>query len=499
MDPVTNKGALTIKWDAVSGAGGYKVELFDGKAYKSFDVGKVTSWNTSGQTLFNDVKDLPADPTLAYQENGAAQSFIDKKAYQFRVKAYRYNDETAPSSEQEKMSGERGLSGPSSTAYSSIPMREDLLGLEDSFTYGTHEMGNADISVNVTTNMVMMKVTDQSLFTRGPLDFDLTRTYNSRSNRPSAFGNGWTFAGNESLTKKDTSDNATLYYEDEDGTRHEFDYDTSKNAYVSPKGKYLTLTKETVNGAAGYRLKDTDGFSKLFEQDPSDAARYRLSAYQDANKNRILFKHTGDQLTEIAEVDDSGNTVRNSIKLSYTDGLMITAVTFKDRSINYQYDHHQLVKTTIKASGTSKTLTNSFDYDEDGQMSEYTDSKGNVDTISYDDHQLTLLEPQKSGAESVSTTYSYDDKNNTFEASDTGGRTTIYKRDKDHNTYTVIETENADGTTSKVTEDANYNVLSETDENGKTATHTYDDRGNVLSDTDKEGRPPLTVMMIKIM
>nr|WP_283163455.1 RHS repeat-associated core domain-containing protein [Sporolactobacillus mangiferae] len=349
-------------------------------------------------------------------------------------------------------------------------------------------MGNAKGSVNVTTGNLVMQFDDQALFTRSPIDFTLVRSYNTRSNRQSAFGEGWTFSGNERLTKKDTSATPIITYDDEDGTSHTFLYDTAKSAYVSPKGKYLTLTKETVNGTSGYRLKDTDGFSKLFEQDPNQVAQFRLFAYQDANQNEIRFTYnTGDQLTQIAEVDHSGVLVRNPIQLTYTNGR-ITKLTFKDRSIEYQYDGDRLVQTTTRANGTTRTLTNQFDYDEDGQMTEFTDSKSNVDTISYDAHELSILEPQKSGAESVSTTYHYDDTNNGYEVSDTTGRTTSYQRDTDHDTYAVAHTENADGTMSKVTYDDNYNVLTDTDENGKSATHTYDSRGNTLSDTDKDGK-----------
>ncbi|WOD65539.1 hypothetical protein NQZ71_20160 (plasmid) [Niallia taxi] len=51
-------------------------------------------------------------------------------------------------------------------------------------------------------------------------------------------------------------------------------------------------------------MTDTDGFSKYFEADPTEANKYRLSYYQDKNNNRIAFKYTSDNLlSEIAEVD----------------------------------------------------------------------------------------------------------------------------------------------------------------------------------------------------
>jgi RHS repeat-associated protein len=488
-DYVNNKGALNITWSPVTGAGGYRVELYDGKNYKSFDVGKTTSWNTAGISLFDGITDLPVDPTKQYQEIGASQTLIDKKAYQVRVRAYRYTAETAPSSEAEKMTGDRGLSAPSATQLGNIPNQEDLLGLEDYFTYGTHQLGNnATASVNVTTGNMVLSFTDQSLYTRGTLGFDFTRYYNSRSTQSSAFGKGWTFAGNESLVKKEASSN--LYYYDEDGTRHEFVYNSSDGSYRSPKGKYLSLTNETVNGTSGYRIKDKDGFSKLFEQDPGNANRFRLYAYKDMNNNEIRFKYTGNQLTEIAEVDAAGNTVRNSIKISYNTNGMINKVAFKDRWLEYQYNsNNQLIGTVTKATGTTRTLTNTFDYDdENDQLSEYTDAKGNVNTFSYEDNELTILTPQSPGAESVSTTYDYDYKNNLYQVSDTEGRTTSYKRDTANQTYAVTETTNDDGSTTKVKYDSNYNVIETTDSDGNTETRTYDNQGNVIQYVDKEGK-----------
>jgi len=488
-DYVNNKGALNITWSPVTGAGGYRVELYDGKNYKSFDVGKTTSWNTAGISLFDGITDLPVDPTKQYQEIGASQTLIDKKAYQVRVRAYRYTAETAPSSEAEKMTGDRGLSAPSATQLGNIPNQEDLLGLEDYFTYGTHQLGNnATASVNVTTGNMVLSFTDQSLYTRGTLGFDFTRYYNSRSTQSSAFGKGWTFAGNESLVKKEASSN--LYYYDEDGTRHEFVYNSSDGSYRSPKGKYLSLTNETVNGTSGYRIKDKDGFSKLFEQDPSNANRFRLYAYKDMNNNEIRFKYTGNQLTEIAEVDAAGNTVRNSIKISYNTNGMINKVAFKDRWLEYQYNsNNQLIGTVTKATGTTRTLTNTFDYDnENDQLSEYTDAKGNVNTFSYEDNELTILTPQSPGAESVSTTYDYDYKNNLYQVSDTEGRTTSYKRDTANQTYMVTETTNDDGSTTKVKYDTNYNVIETTNADGNTETRTYDNQGNVIQYVDKEGK-----------
>lgn len=498
VDFVNSKGALNLKWNAVSGAGGYIVELFDGKKYQSFDVGKVTTWNSTGKSLFEDIVNLPADPTKQYEAVGATETLINKKAYQVRVKAYRYNPETAPGSEAELSSDYRGLSAASSEELGTIPTQEDLLGLEDYFTYGTHQTGNANVSVNVTTGNLNMSMSDMSLFTRGTLGFNFTRYYNSRSNQSSVFGKGWTFTGNESLVAAPSSKN--FYYFDEDGTKHEFVYDESKETFTSPKGKYFTLTKQTVGSGEGYKLTDKYGLIKIFEQDPDKKDSYRLVEYQDLNHNTIQFKYKEDQLTEITEIDSSGSTIGNSILLTYNSNGLISKASFKGRWIEYQYidnddsdkyESNVLDKTIVHATDTFKTLTNSFDYDENDQMTGFTDAKGNVNTFSDDDgreNTLTVLTPQKDGSESVLTTYHYDNKKNEYQVRDTEGKTTTYKRDTKNNTFAVMDTINEDGTNYTVEYDSNYNVLKSTDASGNSESNEYDDQGNLIKAVDKEGK-----------
>ncbi|WP_445490212.1 DUF6531 domain-containing protein [Niallia sp. 03133] len=185
------------------------MEINNGEKYVSYDVGNVASWNTTGITLFGDSKDLPLDPTAYYKATNAdaPQSLLDKKAYDIRVRAYTMNDSFEPPSETSKINGPRGTSAPSTNIYGSIVPEDNLIGLEDYFTTGTHQMGNAEAAVNVTTGNLDFSITDHSLFTRGELGFDFTRYYNSKSNQSSVLGKGWTFEGNESLVKKFSSSN----------------------------------------------------------------------------------------------------------------------------------------------------------------------------------------------------------------------------------------------------------------------------------------------------
>ncbi|WP_445490214.1 RHS repeat-associated core domain-containing protein [Niallia sp. 03133] len=264
-------------------------------------------------------------------------------------------------------------------------------------------------------------------------------------------------------------------------------FNSSTSSYTSPKGKYLTLKNETVNGKAGFSLKDKDGFTKYFELDPSNGDKYRLYAYQDSNNNKILFSYTGTQLTEIAEVDASNTTIRNSIKLSYDTAGKLEKTSFKDRSIEYKYNNYnELVNTIVHSTGTDKTITNTYSYNDIGLLNTYIDGKNHPNSLDYKTNSISVLTPQENGLGSVKTDYAYNKKVNSYVVSDTTGKETTYKRDTTNNTFAVSDVQNADNTTSKTVYDSNYNVLSETDENGKTETNQYDVNGNVVKSIDKE-------------
>lgn len=497
VDDVNNRGILKIKWNKIDVAGGYIVEINDGSGYRSYDVGNVTSWSTledeDGEvfSLFPDVDYLPMDPTPYYKANGADSTLINKKGYEVRVRAYTINDEIEPPSEVDKIDGPRGLSAASTSVYSSFSPNDEFAGLEDYYTVGTHTMGNGTASVNVTTGNMNLGFNDHSLYSRGVLDFDFSRYYNSKSSQTSVLGKGWTFDGNEYFIKKSAS-SSDFYYYDEDGTRHEFVYNASTGTYTSPKGKYLQLKDATVNSKAGFILTDNDGFSKHFEADPTEANKYRLSYYQDKNNNRIAFKYSDNVLSEIAEVDVDNNVIRNSIKFTYNDNKsLIIKSSYNNRWIEYAYDdENRLTGTTLGATTNSSRdpIKNSFEYNEDGFLIGYTDGKNNVNTFSYETNSLEVLTPQGDGKESVLTTYEFDKETNKYLVSDTEGKTTTYNRDTTNNTYAVSVVTNSDGTSSKTTYDANYNELTVTDELGKTETSKYDVNGNIISSTDKEGK-----------
>ncbi len=112
------RGYVVLTWQPVQGATGYKVWVFDGHAYRAFDVGNTTTWdsrvariypseatldqygdNTVTTDLFNHVQgglDLRDRPTKLYQKT-AGTTYDSYTNYWFRVSAYNESGESPKS------------------------------------------------------------------------------------------------------------------------------------------------------------------------------------------------------------------------------------------------------------------------------------------------------------------------------------------------------------------------------------------------------------------
>lgn len=460
-DLTENKTSLSVKWDKVENAKYYEVNVTGTKSgvIETSQVKSATTYTTKKMFNLNDKNKVT-------------------------VKAYFYDDKEAPADEEDNplMDGiQRGISPDSSEVTANLDLREDLLGLENYFTYDENQFGNATANVNVTTGNMALQFTDESLYTRSDLGYDFTRTYNSRSTKESALGIGWTFDGNETLTALKNGD---ISYTDEDGTVHLFI--KKDDGYESPAGLYETL--KSVDGTV-YTMADKNQFVKTFRLG-DNSAQYFIASYKDEYGNKIDFtRNSQNQLLEVSEA--KGIEKQEKIHLSYNENGKVSKIAFADHWTKFEYDGELLTSTQIGSnSPNTKTISEVFAYDKNGQLKSYTDGKGQTKEFSYVGNELTIYDKYSVNERTASNTYQFDKKENTSTIMVDGDINTMYVWD--NVSYVVkkvivpseLESDN-DKTIYSL--DKNYNVLTVTNPDGSNVNNIYDENGNLLSSTSSEG------------
>lgn len=111
------RGYVVLKWNKVARAEGYKVWVYDGQAYRSYDVGNKTTWDSRTAKIYpteaeinsyeTDTRtanifkngtglDLRDDPSNLYRSAKNSQ-YNNRKNYWFRVSAYNITGESSRS------------------------------------------------------------------------------------------------------------------------------------------------------------------------------------------------------------------------------------------------------------------------------------------------------------------------------------------------------------------------------------------------------------------
>ncbi|MBP0726704.1 RHS repeat protein, partial [Bacillus sp. RG28] len=347
----SNSGYVNLQWDKITGATGYKVNIFNGVDYESYDVGDVDNWTTqdkgiwpkpeaiaSGRNTLYHPQDktstnyggteLPLDPSKFYANNGT--KYAANPNYYFRISAYDKQGET--------------------DVYSSLPFKTTLeqpvpfLGKEDYWSFLDVPGG----SVNVATGNFVASENDVSINGNGP-GISITRTYNSQSKDTGVFGFGW--HSNLDMSVKLNGNNAQ--YVDEDGTLLTF----TKNGmeYEAPTGVYLTLKDNGTN----FTIEDKSQNIITFDKS-SGMTNGKVLKIEDGHNNATTFNYDKTKGILLSITDSSGRNV----DINYNgDGLIQSIIQPSDRQIQYEYDNDKLVKVT----GTKGEITK-YDYNDDGLL-----------------------------------------------------------------------------------------------------------------------------------
>lgn len=106
-DASRGRSWVSLSWDSLSGASGYKLQIFDGNIYRLRDIGNVTSWDSRTRLIFPFPANLPEnnsvssdpfrwdatgldfeDTAVRLYRSTAGTSYDSVSGYYFKVSAY---------------------------------------------------------------------------------------------------------------------------------------------------------------------------------------------------------------------------------------------------------------------------------------------------------------------------------------------------------------------------------------------------------------------------
>ncbi|WP_346426548.1 DNRLRE domain-containing protein [Bacillus thuringiensis] len=476
-------GYVTLKWDAVPAAAGYKVWIYNGKDYEAFDVGNKTNWTTQnekiwptkdeiakGQYLLHHDKkgaELAVDPSPVYKNSGGI--YAGFKNYWFRVTAY-----------------SKAGHAESEISHEFVPKFAQDFGFIGMFDYWA-SVPVLNGKVNATNGNFIMSEKDITLSGRGP-DVSVERTYNSQSKKVGLFGTGWSSGLEERILAEG---NGNLLLISADGANITFTR-TGDNTYQAPTGIYLEIKQ--VSG--GYEIKDKDQTVTFYK---SGDAQGRIQYTKDKYGNTTTYEYDGEsRLSKVKNasgkelvVQYDGNNKKaarvigpdsKTITFKYDGDLLVSSTTPEGKVYKYGYDNGVLTSIYEPQHTDAKPYKTSYVYEND-RLVKVTDPLGKATTLAYNtgSKEVTLTNPK--GRKTV---YTYNDAGNPVKTVEDVGRlnlTTSYE----YNANNLVKTTTPKNQTETATYDGNGNVTSVTDEMG-TEKFEYNKDNGIVKETDNENR-----------
>lgn len=484
----SSSGYVMLNWDKIPNATGYKVWIFNGREYESWDVGDVDTWTTQNKgiwptadeitngTLSNQEalhlhkdgkgQELPMEPSGLYSKMGTA--YATSKLYYFRLSAYNAKGETIYSN----------------SYYSTvIPEATEYLGKEDYWSFVDVPYG----SVNASTGNLIIDENDLSISGRGP-DFGLGRTYNSLSKSIGLFGKGWHSDAEMSVTI--SGDKANFI--DEDATLHTFTKQ-SDGTYLAPTGVYLELQETTTDliitskdqtkyyfaKSGGKLTKIIDGYGNTTTYNYTNGL---LTSITDASQRTISINYNSNG--KIEKIIDPGN---RTFSYQYQNDLLVKAIDPEMGETIYEYDNlNNLIKVYEPTHTTEKPVINQFKYT-DGRITEAINPNNKSYLLAYDGTNQTLTLTQPNGNRDQYTFNAAANPVKVVEDLDGLQLTSTYLYEG-NNVKELKDPNDQSSTTptESYTYDDQGNVLTAKDSYG-TETYQYNDNNDVTSTTDTEG------------
>jgi RHS repeat-associated protein len=331
--------------------------------------------------------------------------------------------------------------------------------------------------VNVTNGNMYLQQGDYALPSVGP-GINITRTYNSNSQRIGLFGRGWSSEYDESIVTYDASlarlnrpDGRAIYL----------------GRPVGSSGVFAPIEKDfhgslVQNGGTSSTITTTDGSVRQFN------STGKLVSLSDRIGNQTSLAY--DSVGKLASVTDPFGRV-----LSFTtnsNGQVLSISDTMGSIATYTYGTaNKLLSVTYADSSAFQ-----FAYDANNRLITVKDSLGNiVESHTYDGQGRALTSERQGGVEHYSLNYVSATET---AVTDALSHVTKYTIDKSKGRNVVTRVEglcNCGGGGSQVqtwTYDNQLNVTAKTDALNHVISYSYDANGNRLSETDSLGTATYT-------
>ena len=389
-------------------------------------------------------------------------NLADKVSSGGRVDAYAALTNTKPASDTYDGPGNDNSTVPAGQQGGNVDTwytMDQLAKIKEKLHYGESGVSPASGNYSFTVN-------DMSIPAPG-FQVNISRSYNSRSDKSTPLGRGWTF-GFEGKVEGTNVLDAVL----PNGSVERFRLNGS---VYEPEESRSTFVKNT-DGT--YVLTTKDQYKYTFNTD-----RY-LVKMEDRNGNAVNI--AVDSTGKITKITD---TVGREYKVTYNaNGLIDNITDPENRSVKYQYDiNNRLTTVTDPMGGIMR-----YSYDTWGYLNQIQDHDQKlVEKITYNhaegENQHKVSEATDSLEDTVK--YTYDTANKKTTAADMNGRVSTYWYDS---SYYVVQMQDPEGK-STYSEYFQYDgknkygdMKSETDRNGNKTQYDIDARGNVTKITNPD-------------
>ncbi len=326
--------------------------------------------------------------------------------------------------------------------------------------------------VNPASGNFSFTVNDMSVPAPG-FQVNMSRTYNSRSDKNTPFGRGWTFGFEGYVDGTNVIDvtlpNGSVERFRQYGSRYE--PEESRSQFVKNADGTFTLTTK-------------DQYRYTFNTD-----RY-LTKMEDRNGNAVNI--TVDSTGKITKITD---TVGREYKIAYnTYGLIDNITDPENRVVKYEYDSSKRLSVVTDPMGGKMR----YFYDSWGYLNEIQNHDQKlIEKIIYNhaegENQHKVSEATDSLGDNVK--YAYDMTNKKTTVTDMNGRVSTYWFDT---SFYTIQEQDPEGR-SIYTEYFQYNgknaygdIKSTTDRNGNKTQYEVDNRGNVIKVINPDGSSKTT-------